>query len=119
LYCFAVEGFSQVGINTTSPDAQLHIKSSNQATPTNKDGILIPKIDAFPITNPTAAQQGMMVYLTTLSAGKPPGFYYWDNTGTPQWKGIGGNTGWELLGNTGTDPAVNFIGTTDATDVAF
>lgn len=111
-------GFSQVGINTTSPNAQLEIKSTNQATPTNTDGILIPKIDAFPLTNPTAAQQGMMVYLTTLSAGKPPGFYYWDNTGTPQWKGFGGS-GWELTGNSGTDPNVNFIGTTDANDVVF
>jgi trimeric autotransporter adhesin len=75
-------GFSQVGINTTSPNAQLDIRSSNQATPSNTDGILIPKIDAFPITNPTAVQTGMMVYLTTTSAGKSPGFYYWNNATT-------------------------------------
>jgi hypothetical protein len=78
-------GFSQVGINTTSPDAQLDIKSSNQATPANNDGILIPKIDAFPLANPTAAQNSMMVYLTTISLGKPPGFYYWDNNSN-SWK---------------------------------
>ncbi len=82
-------GFSQVGINTTNPQAQLEIKSSNQLTPSNTDGILIPKIDAFPLTNPTALQQGMMVYLTTISAGKQPGFYYWDNV-TVNWIGIGG-----------------------------
>lgn len=81
--------FSQVGINTTDPKAQLEIKSSNQAAPTNTDGILIPKIDAFPGANPTADQQGMIVYLTTVSAGKQPGFYYWDNT-TLTWKSIGG-----------------------------
>ncbi len=119
LCCIAIDGFSQVGINTTSPDAQLHIKSSNQAAPSNTDGVLIPKIDAFPATNPTAAQQGMMVYLTTISAGKAPGFYYWDNTGTPQWKGIGGNSGWELLGNAGTDDSINFIGTTDFAPLRF
>jgi len=119
LCCIAIDGFSQVGINTTSPDAQLHIKSSNQATPTNKDGVLIPKIDAFPATNPTAAQQGMMVYLTTISAGKAPGFYYWDNTGTPQWKGIGGTTGWDITGNSGTNSSVNFLGTIDSVDVVF
>lgn len=79
--------FSQVGINTTTPNAQLEIKSSNQATPIITDGIIIPKIDAFPATNPTAAQQSMLVYLTTTSAGKQPGFYYWDNT-TTSWIGI-------------------------------
>ncbi len=109
---------SQVGINTTSPNAQLDIKSSNQATPANNDGILIPKIDAFPLTNPTAAQQGMLVYLTTVSGGKQPGFYYWDNTGTPQWKGFG-EFGWNLTGNSGTDATINFLGTTDDIDVVF
>jgi hypothetical protein len=91
-------GFSQVGINTTNPDAQLDIKSSNQATPANTDGILIPKIDAFPLTNPTAAQNSMMVYLTTVSAGKQPGFYYWDN-GSNIWKEFGGGaSNWTLTG---------------------
>ncbi|MBN8567967.1 MAG: hypothetical protein J0M25_14690, partial [Flavobacteriales bacterium] len=54
--------FSQVGVNTTSPQAQLDIRSSNQSSPANTDGLLIPKIDAFPLTNPTSTQQGMMVY---------------------------------------------------------
>ena len=111
-------GYAQVGINTTTPDAQLQIKSSNQATPANNDGILIPKIDAFPLTNPTAAQNSMMVYLNVDLPGKPKGFYYWDNAST-SWKGFGGNAGWELLGNSGTNPSINFIGTTDATDVVF
>ena len=109
---------SQVGINTIVPDAQLDIKSSNQATPANTDGILIPKIDAFPLVNPTAAQNSMMVYLTTLSAGKQPGFYYWDSA-TTSWKGIDGDKGWKLTGNSGTNPSINFIGTTDNNDVIF
>ena len=107
----AIDGFSQVGINTTSPNAQLDIRSSNQATPTNTDGILIPKIDAFPVTNPTAAQQGMMVYLTTISAGKQPGFYYWDNTGVPQWKGfntgVSGDDDWYEVGGTTAPNNIN------------
>ncbi|MES2864613.1 MAG: tail fiber domain-containing protein [Bacteroidota bacterium] len=114
-------GFSQVGINTTTPNAQLDIQSSNQVTPSNTDGILIPKIDAFPLTNPTALQQGMMVYLTTISAGKQPGFYYWDNV-TVNWIGLGGSaasSGWETTGNLGTNPAVNFVGTTDNNDLIF
>lgn len=82
LFCF-LPTHSQVGINTTSPNAQLDVRSSNQATPSNSDGMLIPKIDVFPATNPTATQQGMMVYLTlaTTFSGNPKaeGFYYWDN----------------------------------------
>ena len=111
-------GLSQVGINTTSPDAQLDIKSSNQVAPSNKDGILIPKIDAFPAINPTAAQNSMMVYLTTLSAGKPPGFYYWESA-TTSWKGFGGTSGWATTGNSGINAATNFVGTTDDNDVVF
>lgn len=83
---------AQVGINTTNPNAQLEIKSSDQTNPTNTDGIIIPKVDVFPVTNPTAAQQGMMVYLTTTSGVNSPGFYYWDNTGTPSWKPVGGSS---------------------------
>ena len=47
-YLMTITSFAQVGINTTTPEAQLDIKSSNQTLPTNKDGLLIPKIDAFP-----------------------------------------------------------------------
>lgn len=82
------QSFAQVGINTTTPKAQLEIKSSNQVAPANTDGILIPKIDAFPTTNPTIEQQGMMVYLTTTFSGNTPGFYFWDNSVTT-WKPIG------------------------------
>lgn len=83
--------YAQVGIGTTTPYAQLDIRSSNQATPTNTDGILIPKVDAFPSTNPGADQQSMLVYLTAATTfggnPKPIGFYYWDNNSS-DWIGI-------------------------------
>ena len=82
---------AQVGIGATNPNAQLDIRSSNQATPVNNDGVLIPKVDVFSATNPTAAQQGMLVYLTTATVfsgnPKPVGFYYWDNVSS-DWIGI-------------------------------
>ncbi len=82
---------AQVGIGATNPNSQLDIRSSNQATPANNDGVLIPKVDAFSATNPTAAQQGMLVYLTTATVfsgnPKPVGFYYWDNVSL-DWIGI-------------------------------
>jgi trimeric autotransporter adhesin len=113
---FFTTTFSQVGINTTTPQAQLEIKSSNQATPSNSDGIIIPKIDAFPAINPTATQDGMMVFLTTTVGVNPKGFYYWDNT-TTTWISTGGKSSWQLTGNSGTNAAINFIGTTDDQDL--
>ncbi|PNQ72773.1 hypothetical protein C1T31_09690 [Hanstruepera neustonica] len=82
IFCFSVYFVNgQVGISTTNPNAQLDVRSSNQAAPANTDGILIPKVDDFPASNPTVAQDGMMVYAT--GSGVPAkGFYYWDNTTT-------------------------------------
>ncbi|WP_300569853.1 hypothetical protein [Flavobacterium sp.] len=89
LFFFTNIIYCQIGIGTTSPNSSLDIRSTNQVAPSNTDGILIPKIDAFPAINPTAAQQGMMVYLTTTVGANPPGFYYWDN-GSTSWTGISG-----------------------------
>ena len=78
LILFPVFSYAQVGIGTTNPNASLDIRSSNQATPANTDGILIPKIDEFPATNPGGAQNGMLVFVT--GNGTPSrGFYYWSN----------------------------------------
>ncbi len=109
---------AQVGINTTNPNAQLEIKSTDQANPANTDGILIPKVDAFPAINPTIDQDGMMVYLTTDVGANLKGFYYWDNTNSV-WKSVSGDKGWSLTGNSGTDAATNFIGTTDNVNLVF
>jgi hypothetical protein len=84
IHCFS---YAQVGVNTPTPNAQLEIKSSNQITPSNSDGILIPKVDTFSIVNPTALQDGMMVYLTTAIGANLPGFYYWNNAST-SWKSV-------------------------------
>ncbi|NMH25628.1 hypothetical protein [Flavobacterium solisilvae] len=116
---------AQVGIGTTSPNAQLDIQASNPALPTNTDGILIPKIVTFPISDPGLNQQGMLVYLTTATVyktiNKPSGFYYWDN-GTANWIQIqtgSSNLDWNVTGNAATNPNTNFIGTTDNTDIVF
>jgi trimeric autotransporter adhesin len=108
--------FSQVGINTTTPNAQLDIRSSNQALPSNKDGVLIPKIDVFPAINPSVDQDGMMVYLTTAVGIKSPGFYYWDNS-TISWQVIGSKTSWSLNGNSLS--GAEFLGSTNDKDVVF
>ncbi|MEM6516243.1 MAG: hypothetical protein AAF688_08670, partial [Bacteroidota bacterium] len=77
----------QVGINTTTPNAALEVKSSNQSAPLSTDGIIIPKIDEYPSTNPTASQDGMLVYVTG-DGSVDKGFYYWDN-GSSTWQRFG------------------------------
>lgn len=99
--CFIlISAVAQVGIGTTSPNAQLDIKATSQTAPLNTDGILIPKIDEFPATPPTSVQDGMLVFVT--GGGVPSrGFYYWDQ-GTTSWvllTGGGGTSEWTDQGN--------------------
>ncbi|MFN3969361.1 tail fiber domain-containing protein [Flavobacterium sp.] len=95
LIVLAFESKAQVGVNTTDPKAQLDIRSTNQVTPSNTDGLLIPKINAFPVTSPTVDQQGMLVYLTTTVGANTPGFYYWNNP-TTAWLPVKGTDGGTL-----------------------
>ena len=115
---FGVLSFAQVGINTTTPNALLDIRATSATTPTNTDGLLIPKVDVFPATNPTADQQGMLVYLTTTVGTNTPGFYYWDNP-TTTWIGLGKDVkAWQLNGNT-VNGTTDFMGSTNDADVIF
>ncbi len=110
---------AQVGIGTTTPD----LSSKLDITATDK-GILLPRValaatnNASPITSPI---ESLLIYnTTTASSGATlvtPGFYYWDSS---QWKRLAsgsGNDSWSLLGNSGTTPTTNFIGTTDNQDL--
>ncbi len=95
--------YAQVGINNTNPKASLDITATNQANPSNTDGLLIPRIDDFSATNPTAAQQGMLVYLTTTSGTNAPGYYYWDN-GSATWTTMLGASDSDFFEAGGTPP---------------
>jgi SO2946-like, C-terminal domain len=87
IFLFTNNFYSQVGIGNTNPKSILDIQVKDPATPTNTDGLLIPRVDTFPGVDPTVAQQGMLVFLTTTSEGKTPGFYYWDFP-TLSWIGL-------------------------------
>jgi trimeric autotransporter adhesin len=117
LIFLSITGYSQVGINTTTPASQLDIKAGNPALPTNIDGVLIPRINSFPAINPTLDQDAMMVYLTTVFSGNQPGFYYWENASS-SWVPVGGRIGWSLNGNT-INGATEFIGTVNDKDIVF
>ena len=107
--------FAQVGIGTTTPQAELDITSTSR-------GLLIPRVSLTnltvqaPVINPQGGNipESTLVYhdgTNSISAG----FYYWDGT---QWVLLttGESSDWTILGNPGTNPTTNFIGTTDAQD---
>ncbi|SHF47391.1 hypothetical protein SAMN05444483_101244 [Salegentibacter echinorum] len=87
LLLFPTGMFSQVGIGTTNPGAQLDIVATNEGNPANIDGILIPRITKFPAQNPGLAQHGMLVFLSENYNNSPTGFYYWHQQEN-QWKSI-------------------------------
>ncbi|WP_435578181.1 tail fiber domain-containing protein [Gilvibacter sp.] len=92
LFLFASSIYGQVGINNVSPNASLDISASDATDPANTDGILIPRIDQFPTSDPGAAQNGMLIYLTTADGGNLPGFYFWNN-GATSWEAVGDGAG--------------------------
>src|SRR5258708_3097305 len=77
----------QLGIGTATPSGLLAVTSSSPAAPPTTTGFLVPRVSAFPATNPGASQNGMMIFLTATVSGNAPGFYYWDNPSTA-WKKI-------------------------------
>ena len=106
-----------VSINNTgtaaNASAMLDVSSTTK-------GILIPRITLAQRTAMSplpAVAQGLMVYQTDGVQG----FYFNTSiTSTPNWIYIlGSNSGWGLTGNTGTTPATNFMGTTDAQPLLF
>ena len=103
---------AQVGINTTDPKAQLDISIENPSAPEATDGILIPRIAAFPATQPTTAQHGMLIFLSQAQPGFPAGFYYW-NAGASKWEGISGKSSSDFykIGTTepGSSPSENIF----------
>ncbi|MAN59915.1 MAG: hypothetical protein CMC08_08800 [Flavobacteriaceae bacterium] len=85
---FATSIHAQVGIGTTAPGSMLDVQANDPANPSNKDGILIPRINALPDVNPGSAQNGMMVFLTTNDGTYSKGFHYWDDP-AKKWISIG------------------------------
>lgn len=111
LALFACPTLAQnVGINATGAAADASALLDVSAT--NK-GLLIPRIaltgtnDVTTIATPATS---LLIYNTGTTATTTPGFYYWNGT---LWVRLHGEE-WSTLGNTGTNPSNNFLGTTDA-----
>jgi hypothetical protein len=113
-----------IGINTVAPQAALDVVSTN-------NGVLIPRIGLLIGANsaaPVSTIQTPEIIYNTASVGLgvnavTPGFYFWNATRWERFNtGTITATGWSTTGNAGLiagTPATNFIGTTDAVDVAF
>ena len=112
-----------IGMNGTGANAHPSALVDIDASPSNNTGLLIPRIPlqainlAAPITSPATS---LLVYNTaSASTGTnavSAGYYYWDAAKwvrfafTPSGSSA---DAWGLLGNTGTNPTTNFLGTTD------
>jgi hypothetical protein len=109
---------AQVGVGTTTPDASaaLHVSAANK-------GVLFPQVSLGSLTDGAAVPgpaPSLLVYNTNAGLAGGVGFYY--NAGTaaaPQWMRLNTGTapagaGWSLTGNAATNPATNYLGTTDA-----
>ncbi|MBC8883322.1 hypothetical protein H9X57_07485 [Flavobacterium piscinae] len=119
LFIYPFVSFSQVGVNTTNPNAMIDITSTDQ-------GMLIPRVALLSATDNTTVvnpQGGALVTSTlvynTTPAGVSPndvvaGFYYWNGS---RWVAVGADgRDWSITGNNGTDANTHFIGTTDNVD---
>lgn len=109
---------AQVGVGTTTPAGALDINSST-------NGLILPRVAltalnvAAPVVNPQGGTLvvGTLVWNTATAGSIPnnvvPGMYYWEGA---RWISLAGSPGgldWSLSGNTGTNPATNYVGTTD------
>jgi hypothetical protein len=128
---------AQVGIGTTTPNGALDVNSTLPSPSTQRAG-LVPPIVALSATDVTTTTTtgvniinpatngvpltGTIVYNTnTSTAGAnqvTPGYYFYNGS---LWEKLNSSTSgnWSLTGNTGTNPATNFIGTTDNQNLQF
>lgn len=103
----AAPGFAQVKIGAAgAPDASATLEVTGGAG--NNKGLLLPRLTTAQrnaIANPA---KGLLIFNTTTNEVQT-------NVGTPaspSWSTTPA-AGWNLTGNAGTNPATNFIGTTD------
>lgn len=95
----------QIGSESPPASSILDVSSTSK-------GILIPrmtKVQRNAIISPVV---GLLIYQTNGT----PGFYY--HTGS-SWQPVKPDNNWSLIGNSGTDPATNFLGTTDTARLKF
>jgi len=111
---------SHVGIGTTTPD-----DSAALDIDLNDAGFLMPRVSLTSTTDTATVSgseaTGLLVYNTATASDVTPGFYYWDSSKWVAIASAGGSNSddWTILGNSGTDDTINYIGTNDSEDLVF
>lgn len=113
-----------IGINSTgaapATSAMLDVDATNK-------GLLVPRVNLVSAisTAPIGASivNSLLVFnQVTAGAGVNvvnPGYYYWDAVAI-RWRRLANDAeSWRVLGNSGTDPNTNFLGTLDANALRF
>lgn len=112
-----------INVNGAVPSASALLDIDGSALPPNAQrGVLVPRIAltatnlAAPVVAPATS---LLVYNTATAGAAPnnvfPGYYHWNGTVWARFAQAGEN--WSLTGNTGTNAATNFLGTTDNQDL--
>ncbi len=94
--------------STANTSALLDVKSTTK-------GLLIPRMNKAQRNAIAAQANGLLVY---VNAPDTIGLSFYDGTAW-KWVEEKNNNAWGINGNSGTSPGVNFIGTTDFTDLSF
>lgn len=104
---------SSVAGAAPNPNAMLDLQGTNR-------GFLAPRVTASQRTS-MGTTNSLLVYQTDSVSGSPVGYYYYDAVPAPSigWRHINSDGAWVLGGNAGTNPATNFIGTTNNQPVIF
>ncbi|SRR5579883_885626 len=107
-----VRAQANVGIGTTSPDASALLDLTS-----NSKGLLVPRMTESQKNAIATPATGLLIYETDTAttgsyAGQAPTFWYYNGTTWIPFLGAA----WQLLGNSGTSPTYNFIGTKDSVD---
>lgn len=114
-----------IGINAdgSGPDSSAMLDINVNALAANaKKGLLIPRVSLSGTTDNTTVPSpatSLLVFNTNAGmAGGGVGYWYWDGA---KWvaliTGTTGGSAWQLPGNAGTNPATDFLGTTDNQDL--
>ena len=116
---------AQVGIGTPTPEATLDITAAN-LTPATVDGLLIPRISRLRAKTMASIPTSTLVYVNDISNGdllgttaniNSEGFYYWNGSVWIRLSTSSDSDAWKIIGNSGTDSTINFIGTIDDEDI--